>query len=168
MAEVALAGATDVEKAVAAARRAFDDGPWPRMSAAERGRKLAAVSRLLRERQETLALLESRNSGKALVDARDEVGGAARTFEYYSGAPDKLLGDTIPVSGGGFDFTLREPVEDAVFDIDKGSSRTALWRGGHNRAGSGSSVKRNQKKPSDVSQRVPIGLNCPSLALAAR
>jgi betaine-aldehyde dehydrogenase len=110
LAEVALAGAADVEKAVAAARRAFDDGPWPRMPAAERGRKLAAVSRLIRERQEMLALLESRNSGKALVDARDEVGGAARTFEYYSGAPDKLLGETIPVSGGGLDFTLREPV----------------------------------------------------------
>jgi acyl-CoA reductase-like NAD-dependent aldehyde dehydrogenase len=110
LAEVALAEAEDVTRAVAAARRAFDDGPWPRLPAAERGRRLASVSRLLRERLETLAILESRNSGKALVDARDEVGGAARTFEFYAGTPDKLAGETLPVSGGGLDFTLREPV----------------------------------------------------------
>jgi betaine-aldehyde dehydrogenase len=110
LAEVALAEAEDVTRAVAAARRAFDDGPWPRLPAAERGRRLASVSRLLRERLPALAELESRNSGKALVDSRDEIGGAARTFEFYAGAPDKLAGETLPVSGGGLDFTLREPV----------------------------------------------------------
>jgi betaine-aldehyde dehydrogenase len=110
LAEVALAEAEDVTRAVAAARRAFDDGPWPRLPAAERGRRLASVSRLIRERLPTLAELESRNSGKALVDSRDEVGGAARTFEFYAGAADKLAGETLPVSGGGLDFTLREPV----------------------------------------------------------
>jgi betaine-aldehyde dehydrogenase len=110
LAIVALAEAEDVNRAVAAARRAFDEGPWPRLPAAERGRRLASVSRLLRERLSTLAVLESRNSGKALVDSRDEVAGAGRTFEFYAGAPDKLAGETLPVSGGGLDFTLREPV----------------------------------------------------------
>ncbi|MGO8949981.1 MAG: aldehyde dehydrogenase family protein [Ktedonobacterales bacterium] len=110
LAEIALAGAEDIARAVTAARRAFDDGPWPRLPAAERGRRLAAVSRLIRERQQTLAELESRNSGKALADSRDEVAGAARTFEFYGGAPDKFGGETIPVSAGGLDFTLREPV----------------------------------------------------------
>ncbi|PWT77999.1 MAG: betaine-aldehyde dehydrogenase, partial [Chloroflexi bacterium] len=110
LAEVALAEAEDVDRAVAAARRAFDDGPWPRLPAAERGRKLASVSRLIRERLAALAELESRNSGKALADSRDEVAGAARTFEFYAGAPDKLAGETLPVSGGGLDFTLREPI----------------------------------------------------------
>jgi betaine-aldehyde dehydrogenase len=110
LAEVALAGSEDVDRAVVAARRAFDEGPWPRLSAAERGRKLARVAGLIRERLDSLAELECRNSGKALADARDEVGGAARTFEFYAGAPDKLHGETIPVSGSGLDFTLREPV----------------------------------------------------------
>jgi acyl-CoA reductase-like NAD-dependent aldehyde dehydrogenase len=110
LAEVALADREDVDRAVATARRAFDDGPWPRWPAARRGRALLGVSRLIRERRDTLAELESRNSGKALADARAEVEGAANTFEYYAGAANKLFGETIPVYGTGLDFTLREPV----------------------------------------------------------
>ena len=110
LAEVALAGKEDVERAVRAARRAFDEGSWPGLPAAERGRRLGEVSRLIRERLPQLAELESRNSGKALADSRDEVAGAARTFEFYAGAPDKFGGETIPVAAGGLDFTLREPV----------------------------------------------------------
>jgi betaine-aldehyde dehydrogenase len=110
LAEVALAGAEDANRAVMAARRAFDEGPWPRWSATQRGRALLAVSHLIRERLETLAELETRNSGKAIADARDEVEGAANTFEYYAGAANKLCGETIPVSAGGLDFTLRGPV----------------------------------------------------------
>jgi acyl-CoA reductase-like NAD-dependent aldehyde dehydrogenase len=117
LAEVALAGEEDVNRAVAAARQAFDEGPWPRMSAARRGRALLKVSQLLRERRDTLAELETRNSGKALADARDEVEGAANTFEYYAGAPTKLFGETIPVLGGGLDFMLREPVGVAALII---------------------------------------------------
>jgi acyl-CoA reductase-like NAD-dependent aldehyde dehydrogenase len=110
LAEVAMAGPEDVNRAVAAARRAFDDGPWPRMSATQRGRVLHMVATLIRERLSSLAELETRNSGKALADALDEVGGAANTFEYYAGAADKLFGETIPVSPTGMDVTLREPV----------------------------------------------------------
>ncbi len=110
LAEVALAGVEDVERAVAAARKAFDDGPWPRWPASRRGRTLLKVASLIRERRDALAELETRNSGKARSDARDEVEAAAGTFEYYAGAADKLLGETIPVSAPGLDFTLREPV----------------------------------------------------------
>src|SRR5271165_5784987 len=129
LAEVSLAGAPDVDRAVNAARRAFDDGPWPRLSAAERGRKLAEVSRLIFARRDELAELESRNSGKALADSREEIAGAARTFEFYAGAADKFGGETIPVSGGGLDFTLREPVGVAALIVPWNFPLTiAAWK----------------------------------------
>jgi acyl-CoA reductase-like NAD-dependent aldehyde dehydrogenase len=110
IAEVALAGEADVARAVSAARLAFDDGPWPRMKPVERGRILYRVAALIRDRLDKLAELETRNSGKALADSRDEVGGAANTFEYYAGAADKLFGETIPMGASAFDFTMRVPV----------------------------------------------------------
>ena len=110
LAEVAMAGVEDANRAVAAARAAFDDGPWPSWPASRRGRALLKVANSIRERLNTLAELETRDSGKALADARDEVESAANTFEYYAGAANKLFGDTIPVSRNGLDFTLREPV----------------------------------------------------------
>lgn len=109
-ADVALAGVEDVNRAVAAARRAFDDGPWPHIKPVERGRMLHRVAEIIRERLDTLAELETRNSGKAIADARDEVGGAANTFEYYAGAADKVFGETIPMGADAFDFTTRDPV----------------------------------------------------------
>jgi acyl-CoA reductase-like NAD-dependent aldehyde dehydrogenase len=110
LAEVALAGVEDVNRAVRAARDAFDEGPWPRWPATRRGRALLKAAQLIRERRDALAELETRNCGKALADARDEVEGAANTFEYYAGAANKHFGETIPVMAGGLDFTLREPV----------------------------------------------------------
>jgi acyl-CoA reductase-like NAD-dependent aldehyde dehydrogenase len=70
---------------------------------------LRNVARLVGERQEELARLEARNVGKPISDARDEVGMVADVFNYYAGAPERLLGDTIPVAGG-IDFTFREPL----------------------------------------------------------
>src|SRR5262245_26467940 len=110
IAEVALAGVEDVNRAVRAARGAFDEGPWPSWPATRRGRVLLKVAQILRERRDSLAELETRNCGKALADARDEVEGAANTFEYYAGAANKLFGETIPVMASGLDFTLHEPV----------------------------------------------------------
>src|SRR5258706_9407150 len=107
LAEVALAGVEDVNRAVAAARAAFDDGPWPRWTASARGRALLEVARLLRERLETLAELETRDSGKALADARDEVAAAANPFEYYPGAANKPLGETMPRGQAGPGFPPR-------------------------------------------------------------
>ena len=110
LAGVAEAGAEDVERAVAAARKAFDEGPWPQWPAGRRGKTLLKIANLIAERVNDLARLESQDSGKTIRDATGEVKGIIRTFEYYAGAADKLKGDTIPVYGSGLDYTLRQPV----------------------------------------------------------
>jgi len=84
IARVAKAGREDVDRAVRAARQAFDEGPWPWTAASERGRVLLRTAALIRERAEELAQLEMRNGGKTISDARDEALGAASCFEYYA------------------------------------------------------------------------------------
>jgi acyl-CoA reductase-like NAD-dependent aldehyde dehydrogenase len=110
MAEVAEAGPEDAARAVTTAHRAFEEGPWPRTSATQRGRVLLRASTLLRERLEDVATLEARNVGKPIRDARDEVGLVADVLEYWGGAANKIFGETIPVQDSGLDITLREPV----------------------------------------------------------
>src|SRR2546422_5960921 len=110
VASVPVADEQDVQRAVIAARRAFDEGPWPRMPASERGRVLMRIAHLLRERVESLARAEVLHSGKPIRDARAEVLAAAECFEYYAGAATKWLGETIPGTDRGLDFTLREPI----------------------------------------------------------
>jgi acyl-CoA reductase-like NAD-dependent aldehyde dehydrogenase len=107
---VAKAGVADVDAALRAATRAFDHGPWPRMSATDRGRVLARVADLLRERSEQFAAAESRSAGHPIGDARWEVGAAAATFEFYAGAANKHHGSVVPVQDDGLDVVLREPV----------------------------------------------------------
>ena len=109
MAEVAEAGPDDARRAVDVAARAFDEGPWPRTSARERGRVLTKASFLIRERLETLARLEARNGGKPIAAARGEIEIVANTFEYWGGAASKIFGETIPIVPPGLDLTLREP-----------------------------------------------------------
>ena len=110
MAQVAEAGPEDARRAVDVALRAFEEGPWPRTSATERGRVLLKASSLVRERLEDLARLEARNVGKPIGDARDELGIVAGTLEYWGGAANKIFGETVPVQDPGLDVTLREPV----------------------------------------------------------
>jgi acyl-CoA reductase-like NAD-dependent aldehyde dehydrogenase len=110
MAEVAEAGPEDARRAVDVAVRAFEEGPWPRTSATERGRVLLRASFLVRERLEDLAQVEARNVGKPIGDARDEIGIVANTLEYWGGAANKIFGETVPVQDPGLDVTLREPV----------------------------------------------------------
>jgi len=110
IARVAEAGPEDVDRAVRAARRAFDDGPWAKGGANKRARALFRAAALIRERADALAELETRNCGKTITDARGEVLGTAQCFEYYAGATTRIMGETIPVSAPGLDFTLREPV----------------------------------------------------------
>jgi acyl-CoA reductase-like NAD-dependent aldehyde dehydrogenase len=110
VASTPVADEQDVQRAALAARRAFEEGPWPRMSASERGRVLLRVASLLRERVEAVARLEVLQSGKPIRDARGEVLAAAECFEYYAGAATKWFGETIPVTDRGLDFTLREPI----------------------------------------------------------
>jgi betaine-aldehyde dehydrogenase len=110
IAEVALGGAEDVDRAARAARAAFDHGPWPQMSATDRGRALLRLAEAIRTHAEDLAVLEVRQGGKTISDARAEVELAAGCFEYYAGAANKHFGETIPVADRGLDFTLREPI----------------------------------------------------------
>ena len=108
--QVARADAEDASRAVEVASRAFEDGPWRRMSARERGRILMRASFLMRDRQEELARLEARNGGKPIGNARAEIDIVANVFEYWGGAANKITGETIPIVPPGIDVTLREPV----------------------------------------------------------
>ncbi|GAC1628400.1 MAG: aldehyde dehydrogenase family protein [Chloroflexota bacterium] len=110
IARVAEAGPEDVDRAVRAARAAFDGGKWPTMSASKRGRILLKAAALIRGRLDDIAEMETRNGGKTISDSRGEVLGAAACFEYYAGAATRIMGETIPVSAPGLDLTLREPV----------------------------------------------------------
>ena len=104
-------GPADVDRAVQAARRAFDDRKgWANWAAGKRGRALAKLAALIKEHTEELARLESRNVGKPISGARGEISGASLVFDYYAGAANKLFGQTIPVSKPGLDLTLREPI----------------------------------------------------------
>jgi acyl-CoA reductase-like NAD-dependent aldehyde dehydrogenase len=107
MAELPRAGVEEADWAIARAKEAFP--AWKRISAAERAELMRSVSAKVRERADDLARLEARNVGKPISDARGEVGMVAEVFNYYAGAPERLLGDTIPVAGG-LDFTFREPL----------------------------------------------------------
>jgi len=99
----------DVDGAVLAARRAFDDGPWGRMPAVERGRLLVKLGLLVERNAEELAALESRDTGKPARQGKADVAAAMRYYEFYGGAGDKIHGDTIPFLEGYTALTLREP-----------------------------------------------------------
>ncbi|MBS3648458.1 aldehyde dehydrogenase family protein [Pseudaminobacter sp. 19-2017] len=102
-------GAEDVDRAVRSARHAFDEGPWGRMPAYERGRRLTALSRLVELHGDELAALESRDTGKPARQGRADVTATIRYYEFYGGAADKVHGDTIPFLDGYTALTLREP-----------------------------------------------------------
>jgi aldehyde dehydrogenase (NAD+) len=108
LARIARGTAADIDHAVAAARVALD-GAWGALSAAERGRILLRMSRLVAERVEELARLEALDVGKPLREARADALALARYLEFYAGAADKLHGETIPYQRGYTVLTLREP-----------------------------------------------------------
>ncbi|MCR9123067.1 MAG: aldehyde dehydrogenase family protein [Phyllobacteriaceae bacterium] len=99
----------DVDAAVAAARAAFETGPWARMSALERGRLLFALHDKIGENAGELAALESRDAGKPARQGVADVNGAMRYFEFNAGAADKLNGDQIPFLDGYTALAMREP-----------------------------------------------------------
>ena len=99
----------DVDLAVAAARKAFDEGPWARMPAFERGRLLTRLFHLIDENGDELAALESRDTGKPVRQGKADVVATKRYYEFYGGAADKIHGDTIPFLDGYMALTLREP-----------------------------------------------------------
>ena len=107
MAEVPRAGVEETDAAVARAKRAFSD--WRAVAPPDRAALLHRLADALEEKQEELAVLEARNAGKPIGDARGEMGMVAATFRYYAGAPERVSGRTIPVAGG-VDMTFREPL----------------------------------------------------------
>ena len=101
------ATASDADAAVARAKAAFPK--WKAIEPADRARLLYRLADALESEKEHLAQLESKNVGKPIASSRGEMGMVVDTFRYYAGAPERLLGDTIPVSGG-VNMTFREPL----------------------------------------------------------
>src|ERR1700727_1946252 len=117
LAEVAHGEAEDIDRAVRAARAAFDDdSPWRRMNASDRGRMIWKISELIEQNADELAMLESLDNGKPFRVARAaDVPLAADLFRYMAGWPTKIEGTTVPISalpapGEYLAYTLREPV----------------------------------------------------------
>jgi phenylacetaldehyde dehydrogenase len=113
MAHVAEADATDVNLAVKAARKAFDEGPWPRMSPSERGRIMWKIADLIEKNAEEFAQLEAPDNGKPVTVARAaDIPLTIDMFRSMAGWATKITGTTIPISFPGeyLSYTLREPV----------------------------------------------------------
>jgi len=105
------ATAEDVDRAVRAADRAFNEGPWARMSATERGHCLRRLADLLTERSEALGATETTDTGKMLKETRWQAKYIAEFFHFYAGCADKVHGDTLPINKPDlFVFTNREPL----------------------------------------------------------
>jgi len=110
IARVPDANAEDVDRAVRAARAAFDEGPWKEATAQDRGRVLFKLAEIVRARADELAELETRNSGKPIVEAEFDIADVATCFEYYGGLATKIHGDVIPVPDNAMSLALREPI----------------------------------------------------------
>jgi betaine-aldehyde dehydrogenase len=104
---VPRADIADVDAAVARAKAAYP--AWRALAPADRARLLRRLADAVAEQREELAVIEARNAGKPIADARGEIDMVAETLGYYAGAPERLLGDSIPVTGGQA-FTVREPL----------------------------------------------------------
>ena len=107
LAEVPEASVEDADRAVARAKAAFP--AWRAVTPHDRGALLRRFANAVADSAEKLAQIEARNVGKPISDARGEVGMVVDVFNYYAGAPERLLGNTIPVAGG-VDMTFREPL----------------------------------------------------------
>src|SRR5204863_152308 len=112
IAVVAQAGAEDVDRAVRAARAAFEDGPWASMAAADRGGLIERLAQLVEEHADELAELESLDNGKPVTYAKAvDVGSAAGHLRYFAGWPTKIEGEVIPVRAPDtLCYTRKEPV----------------------------------------------------------
>lgn len=111
IAHIAEGDAEDVDRAVKAARRAFDKGPWPRLTAYERSKILLRFADLIDKHSDELATLETLDNGKPYEQARAiEVPMMARLFRYYAGWADKIHGLTLPADGPHSVQTLHEPI----------------------------------------------------------
>ena len=110
---IASAEVEDVDAAVAAARRAFDErgNAWKKMSAADRGKLLWKMADLIEKNIDEFARLETLDNGKPIFESRYvDMPMVVEVFQYYAGSATKILGETIPAKGNYFNYTLREPV----------------------------------------------------------
>ena len=107
-AEIAAGGADDIARAITAARAAFEGGAWSRLSDTERRRLLSKLGALITENADELAALEARDCGKPMATARADIAAAARYFEFYGGAADKVHGEQIPFQPGYYVTAERE------------------------------------------------------------
>lgn len=105
---IGAGNATDIDRAVAAARAAFE-GDWGRITATERGRLLTALGLKVLEHADELADIEARDTGKPISQARADIGALSRYCEYYGGAADKLHGETLPYLNGYSASVINEP-----------------------------------------------------------
>ncbi|MGD1257100.1 aldehyde dehydrogenase [Mycobacterium seoulense] len=109
-AQVALGGAEEVDRAVTAARRAFDEGPWPRMGYAERGAILHRLADLIIEHADELALADTTDMGKPLADARNnDVPRSAQNFRFFADHARLATGEVLPMDTGHHAYTMFEP-----------------------------------------------------------
>jgi aldehyde dehydrogenase (NAD+) len=109
--QVAEGDKADVDLAVKAARKAFEDGPWARMNASERGKLLNKLADLIEQNQEELAALETLDNGKPYRDSLNaDLPLTIKCYRYYAGWADKIHGKTIPVEGNYFCYTRHEPL----------------------------------------------------------
>jgi aldehyde dehydrogenase (NAD+) len=109
--QVAEGDKADIDLAVAAARKAFESGPWSRTNASDRGRLLNKLADLIEQHKDELAALESLDNGKPLRDAlAADLPLTIKCYRYYAGWADKIHGKTIPVEGNYFCYTRHEPV----------------------------------------------------------
>jgi len=107
---VPAAGTAEIDEALQAAATAFRQQPWSKLATKHRTTTLLRMAELIREHVESLALMEARNVGKPIGEARGEILAGARCFEYYAGAISRFVGETIPVSDTGFNFTMHQPL----------------------------------------------------------
>ena len=110
LAQVPESGREDVIAAIDAARKAFDQGPWRKTSAQDRGKLLFKIADRIRTKAKELAELETRNCGKPLAEAEFDVADAANCFEFYGGLATKIHGETMQVPANSLSFVVREPV----------------------------------------------------------
>ncbi|MFQ5934518.1 MAG: aldehyde dehydrogenase family protein [Dehalococcoidia bacterium] len=111
LATIAAAGREDVNLAVEAARRAFEEGPWSSMHPSARGKLLYKLAQLVSDNAEELATIDTMDMGKPIRETlRWDLPAVIDCLEYYAGWADKIHGETIPVKGANFNYTRREPV----------------------------------------------------------
>jgi len=111
LAKVPEGGKADIDKAVKAARKAFEEGPWRKMSPSERARCLYKLADLIEQRADEFAQLETLDNGKPIKESRFiDVPATVETFRYYAGWATKIEGETINANTNFFTYTLREPV----------------------------------------------------------